>query len=318
MLFFPEKAIQLHARKGQCKRELQFTSTTTTTTTPKPVAVNTDDCFLELPNYVLEGNALAVETNVSVDECKCFCVDAERRYGTDCQSLEYYYDEKTCLLSKENRISNPSNFNYDAHGSSHSYFDFRCQAEKLTLAVYVEQICSKVIDLKISDIHPTTDTSLDVDEKEERDKDHENEVRLVTQTQLPLNSHNDDHTTPRVKILKFINESEDDSDVEPSYASSKERQKPRKKSKLRQKSSKSESSEHILSATQRFSEAPTTTFKPTTQRTTKGLEKLSSAEKNDKRPKHEFSTERHLAEIEELEGEEEDLKKFQATSTTEA
>lgn len=64
---------------------------------------HSDDCFLELPNYVLEGQALAIENNVTVDECKCYCVDAEHRYGTECQSVQYFYDSGTCLLNKENR-----------------------------------------------------------------------------------------------------------------------------------------------------------------------------------------------------------------------
>jgi hypothetical protein len=59
---------------------------------------------LELPNYVLEGNSLAVETNVSVEECKCYCIDAPHRYGMDCQSVQYYYDSQTCLINKENRF----------------------------------------------------------------------------------------------------------------------------------------------------------------------------------------------------------------------
>lgn len=55
---FLEKAVELHTKRGQCKKELQSTSSTTTTTTAKSAAVNTDDCFLELPSYVLEGTAL--------------------------------------------------------------------------------------------------------------------------------------------------------------------------------------------------------------------------------------------------------------------
>ncbi len=65
----------------------------------------TDECFLELPNFVLEGLALAIENNVTVEECKCFCVDAVSRYGMDCLSIQYYYDSSTCLLNKENRYT---------------------------------------------------------------------------------------------------------------------------------------------------------------------------------------------------------------------
>lgn len=53
-----EKAIQLHTRKGQCKREFHSSTSTTTTTTTSNPALHSDDCFLELANYVLEGTAL--------------------------------------------------------------------------------------------------------------------------------------------------------------------------------------------------------------------------------------------------------------------
>lgn len=52
---------------------------------------------------MLEGYALAIETNVTIEQCKCFCIDSETRYGTMCQSLQYYFDLQTCLLNKENR-----------------------------------------------------------------------------------------------------------------------------------------------------------------------------------------------------------------------
>ncbi|KAK0404816.1 hypothetical protein QR680_017646 [Steinernema hermaphroditum] len=136
-----------HSRKHGCLAERHTTTKAPTTSQPpKPTTgANTDNCFLELPHYVLEGNALAIETNVSVEECKCFCVDSDHRYGSECQSAQYYYDSMTCLLNKENRISHPDRFNY-AHGSvMHSYFDFRCQAEQATLSVYVEQVCAETI-----------------------------------------------------------------------------------------------------------------------------------------------------------------------------
>lgn len=46
---------------------------------------------------------------------------------------------------------------------------------EITLAVYVENVCSKVSNLKISDIQPTTDNSLDIDDDE---RGHDNEVRV--------------------------------------------------------------------------------------------------------------------------------------------
>ncbi|KAL3091119.1 hypothetical protein niasHT_022828 [Heterodera trifolii] len=81
-------------------------------------ALRSDQCFREQPNYVLEGMALAVETNVTADQCKCFCAEAELRYGAICQSIQFYYGPMTCLLNKENRLSDPlKHFNFDAQGN---------------------------------------------------------------------------------------------------------------------------------------------------------------------------------------------------------
>ncbi|KHN84669.1 hypothetical protein Tcan_11406, partial [Toxocara canis] len=113
------------------------------------IAEYTDNCFLELPNFVLEGTALAVEDNTTIEECKCYCIRAQIRYGTECQSLQYYFDSKTCLINKENRISNLDRFNFaPAATMSHSYFDFRCATDRTILSVYVDEICSTVVDLK--------------------------------------------------------------------------------------------------------------------------------------------------------------------------
>ncbi|KAI6241850.1 hypothetical protein M3Y99_00287300 [Aphelenchoides fujianensis] len=208
-----------HTRKGECPRAAPAPAPSTTTTTERTttLAVHTDNCFLELPHYVLEGTALAVESNVTVDECKCFCVDSAHRYGSECQSVEYYYDTQTCLLNKENRVSDPDRFNYEPHGVLHSYFDYRCHSEKMILSVYVEQVCRKFIDVRIDEIEPTS-SSLDVD-------DEERENELVTQTQLPYGSKEvltfggrrhkaegaDGDEKPRrwVKTLKFVNEDEE-------------------------------------------------------------------------------------------------------------
>ncbi|KAI6234184.1 hypothetical protein M3Y99_00825900 [Aphelenchoides fujianensis] len=216
------KAVEQHTRKGECPRAAPPPAPSTTTTTTErttTLAVHTDNCFLELPHYVLEGTALAVESNVTVDECKCFCVDSAHRYGSECQSVEYYYDTQTCLLNKENRVSDPDRFNYEPHGVLHSYFDYRCHSEKMILSVYVEQVCRKFIDVRIDEIEPTS-SSLDVD-----DEERENEVRLVTQTQLPYGSkevltfggrrhkaeeaEKDEKPRRWVKTLKFVNEDED-------------------------------------------------------------------------------------------------------------
>ncbi|KAI6174429.1 hypothetical protein M3Y98_01189000 [Aphelenchoides besseyi] len=216
------KAVAHHTKDGECKTPLKqkpLITPKTTTQLPTPtLAPHTDDCFLELPKYVLEGTALAIESNVTVDECKCYCVDSEHRYGTECQSVEYYYDSQTCLLNKENRLSDPDRFNYDPQGFMHSYFDYRCHSEKLIMEMYVEQVCTKVIDHRIDEI----EKSLDVDEN-----NHDNEVHLVTQTQLPYsskeNTGNRRHKTGNekergsyVKVLKFVNEDETDSNPMPS------------------------------------------------------------------------------------------------------
>uniref|UniRef100_A0AC34GV39 Apple domain-containing protein n=1 Tax=Panagrolaimus sp. ES5 TaxID=591445 RepID=A0AC34GV39_9BILA len=138
---------------GCVKPEVSTTPVIRTTTT----AIHTDDCFNEHPKYVLEGTSLAIESNVTVEECKCFCIDSESRYGTDCQSIQYYYDSQTCLLNKENQITDPENFVYDPYSDQmRSYFDYTCRSERMILSVYVEQICSSVIevDLKKLDIGP--------------------------------------------------------------------------------------------------------------------------------------------------------------------
>uniref|UniRef100_A0A914R1I4 Apple domain-containing protein n=1 Tax=Parascaris equorum TaxID=6256 RepID=A0A914R1I4_PAREQ len=69
----------------------------------KSISGYTDNCFLELPNFVLEGMALAVEDNITIEMCKCYCINARHRYGSECQSLQYYFDSSTCLINKENR-----------------------------------------------------------------------------------------------------------------------------------------------------------------------------------------------------------------------
>uniref|UniRef100_A0A914HW78 Apple domain-containing protein n=1 Tax=Globodera rostochiensis TaxID=31243 RepID=A0A914HW78_GLORO len=111
-------------------------------TSTSSTAINSDRCFREQPNYVLEGMALAVETNVTVDQCKCFCAEAEVRYGSACQSVQFYYGSMTCLLNRENRLSDPEHFNFDAQGNGrHSYFDYRCGAESDTAVNYVNTKC---------------------------------------------------------------------------------------------------------------------------------------------------------------------------------
>ncbi|VDO79538.1 unnamed protein product [Heligmosomoides polygyrus] len=87
---------------------------------------NTDVCFLELSDFVLEGTALAIETAISHQECKCRCLNGETRYGEACQSFQYYFDSTTCLINKQNRFSNPENFNFVPNLQPRSYFEHRC------------------------------------------------------------------------------------------------------------------------------------------------------------------------------------------------
>lgn len=76
---------------------------------------------------------MAIESKSSVEQCKCFCIDAESRYGAKCQSIQYYYDSQACLLYKDDRVSHPERFNSASNNGAsntgaalHSYFDYRC------------------------------------------------------------------------------------------------------------------------------------------------------------------------------------------------
>ncbi|KAE9553052.1 hypothetical protein FO519_003732 [Halicephalobus sp. NKZ332] len=115
--------------------------------------VNTDECFLEIQNHVLEGDYLGVETNVSIEECKCLCIDAENRYGSICQSIQYHYDRQTCLLNKESRFTDRESFIEDPYQDNmSSYFDFRCSGERIALSLYVEEVCTKVVDIDLKSL----------------------------------------------------------------------------------------------------------------------------------------------------------------------
>ncbi|VDL75034.1 unnamed protein product [Nippostrongylus brasiliensis] len=124
-----------------CERVTPMPSTTTTPAPRKrKMGANSDWCFLELSDYVLEGTALAIESNISHQECKCRCLTGESsklklmdkfgndqlRYGESCQSFQYYFDSSTCLINKQNRFSNPENFNFVPSSKRHSYFEHKC------------------------------------------------------------------------------------------------------------------------------------------------------------------------------------------------
>ncbi|VDM97171.1 unnamed protein product, partial [Thelazia callipaeda] len=95
---------------------------------------NTDACFLEMPNHVLEGTAFAAETNASLNECKCYCMNSERQYGAACYSVQYYFNSRTCLLNN----NNPNNFSYlPASTLLHSYFDRTCFGQSNVLISFL-------------------------------------------------------------------------------------------------------------------------------------------------------------------------------------
>ncbi|KIH59423.1 PAN domain protein, partial [Ancylostoma duodenale] len=90
------------------------------------VVANSDDCFLEFTDFVLEGTALAIETTITSQECKCRCLKGESLYGEACQSFEYYFDSNTCLINKQNRFSSPESFNFVSSAQPRSYFEHKC------------------------------------------------------------------------------------------------------------------------------------------------------------------------------------------------
>ncbi len=113
-------------------------------------AVYSDRCFLELPNYVLEGLAMAIESKTSIEQCKCYCIDADQRYGAGCQSIQYYYDSQACLIYKDNRVSHPERFNNAAANGAtaiHSYFDYRCSknGSSLVFRVYIDTFSDQML-----------------------------------------------------------------------------------------------------------------------------------------------------------------------------
>ncbi|CEF61843.1 PAN-1 domain and Apple-like domain-containing protein [Strongyloides ratti] len=125
---------------------------------------NTDNCFIEMPSYVLEGTAMALETNVTIEECKCYCIDSENRYGIICQSFQYYYDSSTCLLNNENKDSNPEKFSHNIlSDTSHSYFHFICYSQTILLSSYVDQVCINILDEKLPKVELKDEKNKNID-----------------------------------------------------------------------------------------------------------------------------------------------------------
>ncbi|MFH4982375.1 hypothetical protein AB6A40_009084 [Gnathostoma spinigerum] len=150
-----------------------------------------DGCFLEVPNYVLEGTALAIELNVTVEQCKCYCIESLTRYNILCQSLQYYYNTMTCLLNSENRITSPERFVMAQGGATmHSYFDNHCYADNELLNEYLEGSCQKtstrLATKRKQDSNTISDDETsdeDTSEKEEVEQDHSSEP-LLKRTEL--------------------------------------------------------------------------------------------------------------------------------------
>ncbi|EYC42118.1 hypothetical protein Y032_0542g3218 [Ancylostoma ceylanicum] len=124
-----------------CKRTTPAPSTTSAPKKRKTGA-NSDDCFLEFTDFVLEGTALAIETTITSQECKCRCLKGEDLYGEACQSFEYYFDSNTCLINKQNRFSSPESFNFVSSAQPRSYFEHKCATRDDVRMKYLDDYCS--------------------------------------------------------------------------------------------------------------------------------------------------------------------------------
>ncbi|CAL2051288.1 unnamed protein product [Caenorhabditis brenneri] len=126
-----------------CRRQ----SETTTGEPPKEQitkknGLKSDECYVELNDFVLEGTAIAVETAVTPEECKCKCAEGPKLYGEECASFLYYYDSKTCLINKQNRFSNPEKFNFvPSINQSRSYFEWTCANKDEARHKYRADVC---------------------------------------------------------------------------------------------------------------------------------------------------------------------------------
>ncbi|KAF1748822.1 hypothetical protein GCK72_025289 [Caenorhabditis remanei] len=108
----------------------------------KKNGLKSDECYVELNDFVLEGTAIAVETAVTPEECKCKCAEGQKLYGEECASFLYYYDSKTCLINKQNRFSNPEKFNFvPSINQSRSYFEWTCANKDEARHKYRADVC---------------------------------------------------------------------------------------------------------------------------------------------------------------------------------
>ncbi|VDP10382.1 unnamed protein product [Soboliphyme baturini] len=104
---------------------------------------HTDQCFVEQPHHVLSGLTAAVESQKTVDECKCLCAESMALYDFACMSSQYDWNTKVCLLNNANRILNPKRF-YEVTipEVTVSYFDFICTEDKAR--AYISTKCKKL------------------------------------------------------------------------------------------------------------------------------------------------------------------------------
>ncbi|CAI5454529.1 unnamed protein product [Caenorhabditis angaria] len=125
-----------------CRKESPTTTTPVNKKSEKKNGKNSDSCFIELNDFVLEGTAIAVEVTDSPQDCKCKCAQGEKLYGEECASFLYYYDSKTCLINKQNRFSNPEKFNFvPSINQTRSYFEWTCANKDEARIKYLGDVC---------------------------------------------------------------------------------------------------------------------------------------------------------------------------------
>ncbi|KRX84428.1 hypothetical protein T06_15586 [Trichinella sp. T6] len=119
--------------------------------TPKPTleisvppGEYTDSCFLEISGYALSGSVEHSKSHMTLEECKCMCVDSEGLYGFRCLSLMYIWDTGTCWLNKFNRAQRPRQFSKITFSPDRfSYFDYLCTEKGNRGQKYVEQCATQ-------------------------------------------------------------------------------------------------------------------------------------------------------------------------------
>ncbi|KAK6766129.1 hypothetical protein RB195_025810 [Necator americanus] len=176
------------------------TSAPTTTMTPmkRKMGANSDDCFLEFSDFVLEGTALAIETSISVQQCKCRCIRGESTYGEGCQSFEYYFDSNTCLINKQNRFSTPEHFNFVPNSPPRSYFEQKCATRDEIRKKYLAEYCA-------TDSNDLQDNKVGVEGNPSESKREANENEFEETSSIPITSTSRAHFTDSkiVEVPRF-------------------------------------------------------------------------------------------------------------------